>query len=265
MQQHKHNKRTRQPIIALILLTLIISQSTLATQKNLLTENSTISYHKVIQEGKTIMSRIYQQTPMTINNYLKSLKIWYQNHPDIEFASLSQNTITLKFIDGNHILLIEPLNMNIDKRLLTHPAKTKFLDNLNPIPATNPEKTAIILNPSENMYGNFQCRRIITMLQSENYNTTHKINTDVTISYLRYNFSANIIYMNTHAGVWDLDGDQQPDIVVIGTGEYWTNETPDKYPFEFENQMIVEGIVGDTSYISFTPDFIYYYYSNKNK
>ena len=67
--------------------------------------------------------------------------------------------------------------------------------------------------------------------------------------------------MNTHAGYWDLDGDNVSETVVISTGERWTNETPEKYKFEYENQMIVEGKVGDKSFVTFTPALIEYYYN----
>ena len=53
---------------------------------------------------------------------------------------------------------------------------------------------------------------------------------------------------------------QLGDAVVIGTGEYWTDETQNIYQFEYENQMIVKGMVGDKSFVCFTPAFIQYYY-----
>ncbi len=69
--------------------------------------------------------------------------------------------------------------------------------------------------------------------------------------------------MNTHAGYFDVDGDQQADAVVIATGEFWTNETEQKYSYEIENHLIVKGIVGDQGFIAFTPAFIEHYYSEK--
>jgi len=120
--------------------------------------------------------------------------------------------------------------------------------------------TALILNPSEYIYGNLHCRKIINKLIPKGYNIVYLSNEAVDLSYIKFNLSAEIVYINTHAGYWDIDGDNQPDTVVISTGEHWTNETPQKYQFEYENQMIVKGRVGDNTFIAFTPALIDYYY-----
>ena len=120
---------------------------------------------------------------------------------------------------------------------------------------------ALILNPSEYLYGNHQCLKIINKLIRGGYNIEYLSNEAVDITYIENNLSAEIVYMNTHAVYFDLDGDNISDTVVIATGEHWTNETPVKYQFEYENQMIVEGFVGNESFIAFTPALINYYYS----
>ena len=79
--------------------------------------------------------------------------------------------------------------------------------------------------------------------------------------FLRHNLSADIVYMNTHAGYFDINGDQQADAVVIATGENWTNKTEQKYAFEYEHNFIVKGMIGNQAVIAFTPAFIDYYYS----
>jgi hypothetical protein len=88
----------------------------------------------------------------------------------------------------------------------------------------------------------------------------YRENQAVDLSFIRYNLSADIIYMNTHAGYFDVDGDHQADAVVIATGELWTNETEQEYAFEYQNKLIVRGMVGDQGVIAFTPAFIEYYY-----
>ena len=120
--------------------------------------------------------------------------------------------------------------------------------------------TALILNPSEYIYGNLHCRKIINKLIPKGYNIVYLSNEAVDLSYIKFNLSAEIVYINTHAGYWDIDGDNQPDTVVISTGEHWTNDTPVKYQFEYDNQMIVKGRVGDITFIAFTPALIDYYY-----
>ena len=61
-----------------------------------------------------------------------------------------------------------------------------------------------------------------------------------------------------------MDGDNISDTVVISTGELWTDETPQKYQFEYENQMIVEGHVSDKNFVAFTPALIEYYYNPRD-
>jgi len=121
--------------------------------------------------------------------------------------------------------------------------------------------TALILNPSEHLYGSGHCIKIISKLIRRGYNIEYLSNDDVDLSYIEKNLSADIVYINTHAGYWDLDGDDIKESVVIATGEHWTNETPTKYQFEYENNMIVEGVVGDERFIVFTPALIDYFYS----
>ncbi len=135
-----------------------------------------------------------------------------------------------------------------------------FNISYNFLSANSEGKTALVLNPSENMYGNLHCRKIINNLLKRGYNIVYLSNEAVDLSFIKSNLSEDIVYMNTHAGYWDLDGDNVSDTVVISTGEYWTNETPEKYQFEYENQMIIEGKVGDRSFVTFTPALIEYYY-----
>lgn len=128
--------------------------------------------------------------------------------------------------------------------------------------STNPENhTALILNPSEYMYGNQQCFNIINRLVQKGYNIEYISNEDVDLFYIKTNLSAEIVYMNTHAGYFDLDGDNISDSVVISTGEHWTNETLLKYQFEYENKLIVKGAVGEDYFVAFTPALINYYYN----
>ena len=140
---------------------------------------------------------------------------------------------------------------------LFDPIKISYTD----FSISSEEYTALFLNPSEYLYGNQHCQKIINKLIKRGYNIVYLSNEDVDLSYIKSNLTAEIVYMNTHAGYWDIDGDNQPDTVVISTGEHWTNETPQKYQFEYENHMIVEGLVGDQYFIAFTPALIEYYYS----
>ena len=193
-------------------------------------------------------------------DFFKQLVKWYDSHPMIEFATLVKTTITLKFIDGSYTVLIDLFS------LINYPSEKygKFCESNDRNLITTFDRsigqTALILNPSEYLYGNRHCKKIINKLLSKGYNIAYVANEDVDLPYIKYNLGTEIVYINTHAGYWDIDGDSQSDAVVIATGEYWTNDTKEIYKFEYENKMIVEGMVGDKSFIAFTPILIEHFY-----
>jgi hypothetical protein len=208
----------------------------------------------IIQEGLHEI-RAAQTSCNTPSNPLRDLERWYNLHPLIEYASLIETSITVKFIDGSYTVLLDPFLEEKDiMRNPIHPYIYKRYQG-----STN--KTAVILNPAESMYGHYQCQHIITTLLRQDYSIEYLANQAVDVSYIRHNLSADIIYINTHAGYFDVDGDQQADAVVIATGEFWTTETEQKYAYEYQNQLIVKGMVGDQGIVAFTPGFIEYYYT----
>ena len=207
----------------------------------------------IIRQGLDAIGLLYHGT------YTKSVKLihleaWFNAQPSVEYASLIDTSITVKFIDGSYTVLLDPFPMDTSFSLNFPVAvKHECLGN-----TTGP--SAVILNPDEYTYGHRQCQHIITTLLRHDYHIEYLANDAVTLSYLRYNLSADIIYMDTHAGFFDTDGDNQSDAVVIATGEPWTNDTEQTYSFEYEHHMIVKGMIGDQGIIAFTPAFIDYYY-----
>ena len=122
------------------------------------------------------------------------------------------------------------------------------------------EKAALVLNTAEYLYGNIHCKKIIQYLENNGYNVTYLADDAINLNYTKHNLKADIIYINTHAGYLDTDGDNISDSVVIGTGERWVNETPQKHSFEYEHNMIVKGEAAGEDWVAFTPSFIEYYY-----
>ncbi|UCF12731.1 MAG: hypothetical protein JSW06_00340 [Thermoplasmatales archaeon] len=252
--------------IAILLLILIASGTISHAQplKNSFEQfsNTEINHNEIIDQG---LQKLCKENKLIINKptllprtlLLIKLEKWYNSHPMVEFASLIETTITIKFIDGSYTLLIDIFklmnNCNTKNEKTYHNPIYDFSCN-------TLGQTALILNPSEYLYGNRHCKKIINILIDKGYNIVYLANEDVDLPYIKYNLQAEIIYMNTHAGYWDIDGDNESDAVVIATGEYWTNETEEIYQFEYENQMIVEGMVGDNSFIAFTPALIDHYY-----
>ena len=236
-------------LLFVVLITITLSHAQSFEQKGEEYSSLLISYDEIISQG------------LQLNAEEKNLEKWYNSHPLIEFTSLVENTMTIKFIDDSYTLILDISSMLDNKRI---PNREAFCTSSpifsNYTSASTKGYSALLLNPSEYLYGNRHCKKIINRLLYKGYNIAYVSDEDVDLPYIRYNFTAEIVYMNTHAGYWDIDGDQQGDAVVIGTGEYWTNETENIYQFEYENQMIVKGMVGDKSFVCFTPAFIEYYY-----
>jgi len=106
------------------------------------------------------------------------------------------------------------------------------------------------------MYGHRHYKNIIITLLRREYSIEYLVNKAVDLLYLRHDLSAVIIYMNTHPGYFDVDSDHQADAVVITTGEFWTNETEQKYAFDYQNKLIVKGMVDNKGFVAFTSAFV---------
>jgi hypothetical protein len=206
-------------------------------EKNIFKQHSTekINHNLILDEG--IESIIKNKTINKVDQKkIVDLTNWYESHPQIEFARLIETTITVKFIDGSYILLIDIFSF-IKSSLYAKNNVFTSINTYSPNAVTHAgSKTALILNPSEYLYGNYHCKKIINKLICNGYNIAYLANENVDLSFIETNLASEIVYINTHAGYWDIDGDSQSDAVVIGTGEYWTNETKELYKFEYENK-----------------------------
>ncbi|MEM0467491.1 MAG: hypothetical protein QXX20_07895 [Candidatus Thermoplasmatota archaeon] len=253
-------KRTYGGFFVAVAFVVLILSSTVTTGHNaLLVKDNTIDHHDLINIGiRTIKKQfppLHRYPALLTRLFCMELHTWYTQQPDIRFVSYTDPTMTICYTDGTYSLLLDvpgllqnkhvsPSSHNVDV------SSCSFQD----------QKQALILNPSEYLYGNRHCIKIIKILLKYGFSVTYQSNQQVNLSLIKNKLSRDIIYMNSHAGYWDIDGDQTADVVVVATGEHWTNQTPMQYPFEFEHHMIVEGIVGSTSFICFTPLLINYYY-----
>jgi hypothetical protein len=252
--------RLRHPLLILTIILFLttagishgISWSTSKTEKPFTSNQK----HGIISQGL----KHYESQYFTDSSSLRQLTLWYDTHPQVAFATLIQTTITVKFIDETYIILMNPSLKTPDFLPITN--ESPIHGNQQPLVSNG--YTAVLLHAAEYLYGYRPIQRIISILLPLGYTLTYRSNTNVNLRYIENNLSADIVYLNTHAGYWDIDGDEEPDLVVIGTGEYWTNETPQQYQFEYDNQMIVEGMVGDTSFIAFTPTLINHFYQSED-
>jgi hypothetical protein len=252
--------RLRTQILAIVIFLLLFT-SGIPFQAHLLKQGTNsflqIPADAIIYEGIQIILA-EQKSGVNPFDRFDMLVDWFNAHPSVEFASGIETSITVKFIDGSYVVLLDPFSEGqrdlgdmIDRFVYERFSGTSG-------------NTAVILNPAESMYGHYQCQRIITTLLHRDYSIEYLANQAVDVAFLKNNLSADIIYMNTHAGYFDVDGDSQPDTVVIATGELWTNETEQKYPDDIENYLIVKGMVGNQGFVTFTPAFIATYYAEKH-
>jgi hypothetical protein len=221
-----------------------------------------INYQQIINQGFTVLQANNIYCKVTDETSLINLEQWYSNHPNIAFASLIKNTMTIKFIDNTYTLLLDfPQSYSANYQLREE--SFPLMKSSTVVEQNNAEKTALILNPSEYLYGTWHTRKITRNLERIGYTVIYKANEEVDLRFTEQNLTAEVIYMNTHAGYWDTDGDHTPDTVVIATGEHWTNTTPTTYKFEYTHNLIVKGMVGDHAFIAFTPPLIEHYYVNE--
>jgi hypothetical protein len=78
----------------------------------------------------------------------------------------------------------------------------------------------VVLKIADYMYGYRHYKNIITALLRHEYSIEYLANKTVDLSYLTYDLSTDILYMNQHAGYFDVDGDHQADARVVVTGEF---------------------------------------------
>jgi hypothetical protein len=201
--------------LSLLLLISIIDSGILvqATHFPQRSESLTsIPSKSIIRQGLSEIESIHFG-PFTPKVRLTLLEAWLNANRFIEYASRIEASITVKFIDGSYTVLIDPFPLKIKSSRT--PSMTSKLERY----GISNGSSAVLLNPEEYAYGHRQCQQIITILLRHDYQITYLANDAVTLSYLRFNLSADIVYMNTHAGFFDTDGDHQADAVVIATGE----------------------------------------------
>lgn len=253
MGRSQRRKTLTSFLIFFVLLSLVSLQT--HGSKTLSESSCYIDHDMIVQQGIQHI-RIQQRTHTTSSDRLVDLAKWYNLHPLVTYASLIDTSITIRFVDGSYTVLMNPnlLQPPCWGNLISRFVYERYSSSRN--------TTAVILNPAEHMYGHYQCQRIIATLLRKDYSFEYRANQAVDLTYIKNNLSADIIFMNTHAGYFDIDGDQQADAVVIATGELWTNDTEEKYGFDYQNHFIVKGLVGNQAFIAFTPAFIEYYYTD---
>jgi hypothetical protein len=78
------------------------------------------------------------------------------------------------------------------------------------------KKEQVKQNTADYMSGPRHYKNIIITLFRHKYSILYLANKAVDLSYVRNGLSVDIIYMITHAGYFEVDGDHQEDTMVSG-------------------------------------------------
>jgi hypothetical protein len=233
-------------LLAIIILNPFSISLAKSSEKN-------IDYKNIISIITNNVDTQIENSDIPYDYYIDLISRELMSHPDIKRSSRILQFITVEFSDGYQLVILEPKIS--EKRPIDYNNYIEKSKNKN-------TASALLLHPFAQIYGTRQCRIIRRILALKNIESIYVDNYRVNLNFIEQNLSSDIIYMNTHAGYWEINQSIQTQAVVIATGEQWTNNTPSEYHFEYQNKFIVEGLVGKTSYIAFTPALIDYYYND---
>ncbi len=111
-----------------------------------------ISSDEIIKEGIAEI-RTEQNPDVSVNALLGALEIWLNGHPLVEHATMIGSSITVRFTDGSYVILLDPFSDG------SASIENTFTPCIQTCGTSLTNKTAIILNPAESMYGHRQCQR----------------------------------------------------------------------------------------------------------
>jgi hypothetical protein len=220
-----------------------------------LSHDPPIQYHDIITSTIEQVHTIWNQQHIDTLDYLQTLSRELEQQPLVSATMLCKGSISVEFMDGYQLVLLSPTSSGLQQQ-------TKARADPDSPKAFESPHSALILHPFAQVYGSRQCRIIKRILTLQDIPVVYYENQAVDLKFIEENLSTAIIYYNTHAGFWDINTSNQTETVVIATGEKWTNDTITKYSYEYSHQFIVEGVVGTTSYVAFTPALIEYYYND---
>lgn len=244
-----------------------------------------IEYDKIVDAGFHQLEE-WKQTESklghSINNQetykslLTRLQKWYESHPQVDFASLTDNSMTIKFCDGFYEILMNliPSSSNTFNTEYGLSFIEPFAGIVSQKQHCSTVRRALVLHPfywqvikqvncpllASGAFLKFRLR--IAGLSVVDYKEDEEVNID----FIKSGLVADVVFNFGHGGYRDLDGDSKKDTVVLCSGEPWTNDTPQKYLFEYNRGWIVKSGIRDGNstkyFVGYCPGLIKYYYTN---
>ncbi len=275
------NSMVKKNLLAITLVAIIVTAgSSVALAKFAQItkiEKKEMDYDKIIQKGQQQLEKWKAgrfetiQSKKELKEYesiLTRLDKWYEKQPEVEFASLIDKTMTIRFIDGfyNVIFLDLPTHSlgELQKKQVFSAPDSQINPSLEKIydcsSSSNKNKTAVVLNPSEwePLRGSYYCSEIVAYLKDAGYGTViYRENSKVDIDFLKYNLSVNVTFNVGHGGHLDLDNDSFIDTTVLASGEEWSDGYDGLDEF-------IKGTIGGKSFVCYKPSFIKKHYNKSD-
>jgi len=220
-----------------------------------------INYDQIIERGLQETQKIISASP---TQGMKNLESWFNQQPEVRRARLITNDITVRFIDGYAIILLD-LDITGQGVAPGWGAMSRIYPS-----ATPSQKTCIITDALEwqGWSPSNIINPIIQDLNSAGYSVTYVKNEAADLKYIEANHDKGVIYHRGHGGVFeDASGSE---LVVLQTGEKWVDNNgdgkPDGSEYEWDRGWIFKGGIshGGTTYyfICYGPGLVSNYCSN---
>ncbi|HIH96446.1 MAG TPA: hypothetical protein HA348_03005 [Thermoplasmata archaeon] len=221
-------------------------------------------YDKVISQG---LQNFDQSTirGVSVEDALKELESWYNTQLEVDWAKAIGNDMTVKFKDGFYIIVLE----------IGLPEEFWGIEEIRggkegiPSPPlqmgtrTPAKKTAILLGPYEWQFGKGPIPHIKDALEGIGYNCRVLWNEEVDVRCIERELVEGVLFNFGHGGGGiHHDPDNGEEVTVISTGERWTDQTPYKYPTEYQNFEIVCTLISHEGeyFVAYTPYLINRHY-----
>jgi hypothetical protein len=196
---------------------------------------------------------------------LRELESWYNAQPEVDWAKAIGSDMTVKFKDGFYIVVLE---IGIPEEFWGRTGIGGGTGNIQYPPLqmgtkTPTKKTAILLGPYEWQFGKGPIPRIKDVLEGIGYNCRVLWNEEVDVRCIEQELAEGVIFNFGHGGGGiHQDPDNGEEVTVISTGERWTDQTPYKYPAEYQNFEIVCTLISHEGeyFVAYTPYLINRHY-----
>jgi hypothetical protein len=205
---------------------------------------------------------------ISVEDALKDLESWYCSQPEVDWAKAIGNDMTVKFKDGFYIIV---LGIGLPEEFWIGPEISEPEEAIPPPPLkigvrTPTKKTAILLGPYEWQWGKGPIPHIKKVLEEIGYSCRIFWNEEVDVRCIEQELAEGVIFNCGHGGGGiHEDPNNGEEVTVISTGEKWTDQTPYKYPEEYEKFEIVCTLIPHEKryFVAYTPYLINHYYRYK--